>query len=114
MLLNSILVNPNKEIVNNDVDYKSISILVTQKKGILVLSKGGASFKQNIIMVTYKRLILYLNILVNKLKQAPHRLQVNKSTRKIIKTYILQYLYKNHYKHLQLKIYYLSNEISSS
>ena len=34
ILLNSILLYPNKNIVNNHVDYKSIFILVTQKKGM--------------------------------------------------------------------------------
>ena len=54
ILLNSIFVYPNKNIVNNPVDYKSISILVTQKKGKPVLCKRGASLKTDIIMVTYK------------------------------------------------------------
>ena len=36
-------VYPDKNIVNNHVDYKSISILVTQKKGMPVLCKRGAS-----------------------------------------------------------------------
>ena len=67
--INRIFIYPNKNIVNNDVDYKSMSILVTQKKGMPVLCKRGASFKLNIIMVAYKFHMLYLNILVYKLKQ---------------------------------------------
>ena len=74
ILLNSILIYLNKNIVNNNIDYKSISIFVTQKKGMPVLNKRGASFKLDIIMVAYK-LIIYLNILVYKLKQSSHRLR---------------------------------------
>ena len=44
ILLNSILVYPNNNNVNHHVDYKSISILVTQKKGMPVLCKRGTSF----------------------------------------------------------------------
>ena len=47
---NSILVYPNKNIVNNHVGYKSISILITHKKGISVLYKRGASFIPDIIL----------------------------------------------------------------
>ena len=67
MQLNSILFYPNKNI-NNHVDYKSISILVTQKQRMTV--KEGASFIPDIII-----LILYLNILVYKLKQPSNRLK---------------------------------------
>ena len=56
-------------MVNNHVDYKSI----TQKKRMPILCKRGASFKLDIIMIAYKLLILYLNILVYKLKQPSHR-----------------------------------------
>ena len=86
---------------NNHVDYKSMSILVTQKKGIPVLCKRGASFKPDIIMIAYKLFILYFSILVYKWKRPSHKtvafacnMQVNKSLRKIIKTYILQCLFK--------------------
>ena len=65
--LNLILVYPNKNIVNDHVDNKSIYILVIQKKGVPVLCRIGASFKPDIIMVAYKLLILYFNILVYKL-----------------------------------------------
>ena len=68
--MNSILVYLNKTIVNIYVDYKSISILVTQKKGMPVLYRRGPSFKPDVIMLACKLLILYLNILVYKLKQA--------------------------------------------
>ena len=61
ILLNSILIYLNKNI-NNHVYYKSISILVTQKKVMPVLCKRVSSFKPDIIMVAYKLLILYLNI----------------------------------------------------
>ena len=44
ILLNLIVVYPNKNIVNDRVDYKSISILVTQKKGMSVFCKRAASF----------------------------------------------------------------------
>ena len=67
--MNSVLIYPKIDIVNNYVDYKSVSILVIQKKGMLILYKRGASFKPDIIMVAYKLLILNLNILVYKLKQ---------------------------------------------
>ena len=66
------LVYPKKNIVNNHVDYKSISILVTQKKGMPVLSKRGDSFKLKIIMVAFKLIIIYLNILVYRLKHPSH------------------------------------------
>ena len=72
MLLNSILVYPNKNIVNNYVDYKSVSILVNQKKGMPVLYKRGPSFNHGCIL----DLILYLNILVYKLKQPLQSLQL--------------------------------------
>ena len=101
-----ILIYSNMNIVNNPVDYKSKSILVTHKKGMPVLYKSGASFKPDIIIVAYKLLILYLNILAYKLKQLAHKtvafaciMQVNKSLRKIIKTYLLQCFFKNHDKH---------------
>ena len=42
--MNLILVYPKRNIVNNHVDYKSISIFVTQKKGMPVLCKSD-SFK---------------------------------------------------------------------
>ena len=55
--MNSIFTYPNKDILDSHVDYKSNAILVTQKKGNLVLCKRGASFKPDIIMVPYKLLI---------------------------------------------------------
>ena len=62
----------------------------------------NASFKPDKIIVAYKLLILYLNILAYKLKQLAHKtvafaciMQVNKSLRKIIKTYIFQCFFKN-------------------
>ena len=64
--MNSILVYPNKNIVKNHEDYKSTSLLLTQKKGMPVSCKRGASFKPDII------LLFYLNILVYKLKQPSH------------------------------------------
>ena len=63
--MNSILVYHNKNIVNSHVDYKSISILVTQKKEMPVLCKRGASFKPD--------RIIFFN-LVYKLKLPSHRL----------------------------------------
>ena len=75
-ILFSILVYPNKNIVNNHVDYKSIFILVTQRKGMPVLCKIGDSFKPIIIMVASKFFILYLSILVYRLKQPSHRMQL--------------------------------------
>ena len=65
-----------KKFLNNHIDYKCISILVTQKKEMPVLCKWGASFKLDRIMVAYKLLIFYLNILVYKLKQPLYRLQL--------------------------------------
>ena len=50
MLLNSILVYPHKNIVNNRVDNKSIFILLTQNKELPVLCKRSISFKPDIIM----------------------------------------------------------------
>ena len=76
ILLNSELIYPYKNIVNNHVDDKSISVLVGQKKGMPVLCKRGASFKPDIIMDACKILILYHNILVYKLKQPSHGLQL--------------------------------------
>ena len=58
-MLNSILVYPNKDIVNNHVDFNSKSILMTQKKGMPFLCKGVASIKPDIMVVAYHLLILY-------------------------------------------------------
>ena len=95
------------KIFNDDDDDKSISIPVAQKKLMPVwCEKKGVSLKTDIIMITYKVLILYLTVWVYKMKPPFHRLhqiafkiQVNKSLREIIKTSILQCLYKNHNKH---------------
>ena len=61
ILLNSKLVYPNKNIVNNHVDYKSISILVTQKKGMPVLCKRGASFKPDINFLVFISIFWFNN-----------------------------------------------------
>ena len=50
ILLNSILVYLNKNIVNNHVDYKTLSIFVTQKKGMPVFCKRSTSFIPDIIL----------------------------------------------------------------
>ena len=53
ILMNSILVYRNKNIVHNHIDYKSMSILVTQKKEMPVLCKRGDSFIPNIIFLFF-------------------------------------------------------------
>ena len=61
ILLNSILVYPNEDTVRNYVDYKSISILVSQKKGMPVLSKRDASFKPDIIFLFFISIFWFIN-----------------------------------------------------
>ena len=66
--------NTRLSIVGNHVDYKSISILVIQRKGMSVLCKRITFSKPDIMMVAYKFLILYLDILLHRWKQPSFKL----------------------------------------
>ena len=55
ILLNSILVYPNKNLINNHVDYKSISSIVTSSM------KRGISFESDIIFLFFISVFWFLN-----------------------------------------------------
>ena len=59
--LNSKLVYPKKNIVNDHIDYKSKSIPVYQKKGKPILYKRGASFKPDITFLFFISIFWLIN-----------------------------------------------------
>ena len=75
-----------------------------------VLCKRGAPFKPNTIFLFLSQYFdLLIQAAITKTAAFACNMQLNKRQRKIIKTYVLQCLFKYHNKYLQFKIYYHSN-----